>query len=137
MNITSRMLALGAIAISTLSLIPGESKATPSYPLIQDMIFIGCSVPSQGTNGMSVYSIEAVAGNGKWIATELGDTKKEVDDLFDKKCSQVLNKIIGTGKGCPEYNVWQPVIEPSFNALHNTGYGLNLFMLMCAPQYSG
>ena len=134
---TRIMIALGAIAISVLGFMPADSKAASMSPLTSDMIFIGCSVPPAGTAGMTVYSFEAFGGNGKWIPTELGDTKEAAEKNIGKSCSAILNRVIGTTKGCPDYNAWQPVIDPSFNALSNTGYGLNLFMLMCSYYSQG
>lgn len=132
-----RLIAIAAIALSACGFVATDSKATSMSPLVEDIIFIGCTVPAQGTNGMTVYSLEAVAGNGKWIATELGNTKDDAEDSLGKRCSVTLNKIIGTAKGCPVDKNWQPVLQPGFNTLANSGYALNLFMLMCVYNYSG
>ena len=134
---TRLMIALGAVAISVLGFLPAESKASSMSPMTNDIIFIGCSVPPAGTAGMTVYSFEAFGGNGKWIPTELGDTKEAAEKNMGKSCSAILNRVIGTTKGCPDYNAWQPVIDPSFNALSSTSYGLNLFMLMCSYYSQG
>ena len=131
---TRLIIALGAIAISFLAFLPVQSKASSMYLMSEDMIFLGCTVPTAGTGSMTVYSFEAIGGNGKWIPTELGDTKADVEKIIGKPCSQMLNRVLGTTKGCPQYMNWQSVIDPSFNSLSNASYGLNLFMLMCVSS---
>ena len=126
-----RSLAIGTIALSTFGLLPGEGKATIMSPMTEDVIFIGCTLKGPGTGGMTVYSFDAVSGSGKWIATELGNTKSDSDDIMGKKCSQALNKVIGTTKGCPVDKSWQLAAQP-LNSMASTITALHLFMLTCA-----
>lgn len=129
------LLALLTFTFLSSGLLQVESSALGMTPLTEDVIFIGCTVPSARTTGMTVYSLEAVAGNGKWISTELGKAKADANEIIGNHCSEALNKVIGTRKGCPDGKTWQPVMKPTFNALSKGGYGLNLFTLMCSTDY--
>ena len=103
----------------------GETQA-----MIQDMIFISCTLPASGTSGMTVYSVEAYNAAGKWITTELG-TEVEAGKIVGGKCTAALNKLIGSTKGCPSGMTWMPVYQPYLNMTGSTGYAANLFSIMC------
>ena len=124
-----RFVATFGIVISTIGLLPGQSKAMNDFN--QDIIFVGCTIPAAGTSGMTVYSVEAFGANGKWIATDLGATKSATDSVVGQSCGGTLNKLLGSTKGCALGMNWVLMHQPSFNVLDKSGYALNLFSLMC------
>jgi hypothetical protein len=108
----TQLLANCAIGLTALRLTQTEGKA---QAIMQHMIFLGYSLPSNGTGGMSLFPLEAVDASGKWIATELGANKADAQlSLGEGKCGMALNKLIGSTKGCPKSMNWLPKLAADF-----------------------
>ncbi len=128
-----------AVTLSAVIIPATGSHASAQAARVGDVILMGCGVPSAGTAGSTVCSLDAKRANGDWIKTVLGANEKEARNFINSSCVQTLNALLGSSIGCSSYSaspdIWD-FIAPTMNVtVPNSGYSLILYTLGCVSPY--